>query len=141
MICCKVIADYDNKDASFSGVLNKISKYAEVLWDNGYLYIGEVNGDFLSEKKIIKIFKANKYTKFFVDIYSKDNQPKETDFINGWLNDKLMRINYNQYERENQQMLQDTMKGLDILDKEVDYLLKKQQEVEKKDGTRKENNC
>ena len=93
---------------------------------------------FLSEKKIIRILKANKYTKFFVDIYSKDNQPNETEFINGWLTDKLIRINYNQYEKENHQMLVNTMKCLKILNEEVDYLLKKQQEEGENSGTKNE---
>ena len=135
MICCKIIADFDNKEASFSGLLKKLSEHAEMLWEGGCLYLGETDSDFLSEKKIIKILKANKYTKFFVDIYSKENQPKETEFINGWLTDKLIKINYNKFERENQEMLRNTMIGLDMLEKEVDYLLKKQQE-EKEDGTR-----
>ena len=102
------------------------------------MYLGEISTDFLSEKKIIRILKANKYTKFFVDIYSKDNQPNETEFVNGWLTDKLIRINYNQYEKENHQMLVNTMKGLEILNEEVDCLLKKQQEEGENSGTKNE---
>lgn len=138
MICCKIIADYENPNADFGGALKKLSEHAEILWEGGYLYLGEINSDFLSEKKIIRILKANKYTKFFVDIYSKDNQPNETEFVNGWLTDKLIRINYNQYEKDNHQMLVNTMKGLEILNEEVDCLLKKQQEEGENSGTKNE---
>jgi len=136
MICCKIIADFENPKANFGAALQKLSKHAELLWENGYLYLGETDGDFLTEKKIINILKSNNYTKFFVDIYSKDNQPKETEFINGWLMDKIIKINYNKFEQENQEMLKNTLVGLNMLEKEVDCLLKKQQE-EEEDGTRK----
>ena len=63
-----------------------------------------------------------------MDIYSKDNQPSEDDFINGWLMDKIIKINYARYEQENQKMLQDTMEGLEMLDAAVEAELKKQQE-------------
>lgn len=122
MICCKIIADFDNPNGSFKGLLEKLSEYGEVLWENNHLFFGETSTDFLTEKKIINILKKNNYTKFFVDIYSKDNQPKESDGINGWLNDKLIKINYNMYEKENQQMLKETMIGLDMLEKMVDQL-------------------
>ena len=139
MICCKIIADYGNKEASFSGMLNMLSKYAEVLWEGGYLFLGETDTDKLTEKKIINIFKKNKYKKVFVDIYSKDNEPKESEYVNGWLTDKLIRINYNRYEKENQDMLKMAKKGLDILNEEVDFLLKQQQEEGENSDTKEKN--
>lgn len=136
MICCKIIADFDNQNANFSGMLKKISQHASVLWENKSLYVAEVDGDFLTEKRIIRILKLNNYTKVFVDIYSRDNQPEETESINWWLEDKLMKISYNQYEQENQEMLKNTMKGLKMLNQEVDVLLKQQQEEAGNSGTR-----
>ena len=68
-----------------------------------------------------------------MDIYSKDNQPQESELINGWLTDKLIKINYATYERENQKMLQDTMRGLEMLEAYVDRQLE-QQKQEKEDG-------
>jgi len=136
MICCKIIADFDNQNANFSGMLKKISQHASVLWENKSLYVAEVDGNFLTEKRIIRILKLNNYTKVFVDIYSRDNQPEETESINWWLEDKLMKISYNQYEQENQEMLKNTMKGLKMLNQEVDVLLKQQQEEAGNSGTR-----
>lgn len=129
MICCKIIADYENKKASFSGLLKKLSQYAETLWDNNCLYVGEVESDFLNEKKIIKILKLNHYSKFFIDVYSQDNQPKESEYVNGWLLDKIIKINYATYEQKNQQMLKETMIGLNELEKYVDYELSKQKQA------------
>jgi len=139
MICCKIIADYENINASFSGLLNKLSKYAEVLWDNDYLYVGETKTNFLTERKIINILKANNYTKYFIDIYSKENQPKESEFVNGWLTDKLIKISYNQYEIENQKMLKETMIGLQMLEQQVDDILKQQKSKIKQEGGGEEN--
>jgi len=134
MICCKITADFNNANGSFKGVLDSLGKYADLYWENNYLFLGETDTDFLTEKKIINILKKNGYTKFFVDIYSKDNQPNETEAINGWLTDKLIKINYNTFERVNQEMLKNTMKGLEDLEKYVDLQLKQQKQQEKEDG-------
>ena len=134
MICCKITADFYNTNANFEEVLKSLGKYADLYWENNYLFLGETDTEFLTEKKIINILKKNGYTKFFVDIYSKDNQPNETDFINGWLTDKLMRINYITYEKTNQEMLKKTMEGLELLEKYVDQELEKQKQQEKEDG-------
>ena len=128
MICCKIISDFNNKNGNFTGVLETLGKTAELYWNGNYLFLGETESNLLSEKKIIKILKSKGYTKVFVDIYSKDNQPSEDDFINGWLMDKIIKINYALYEKENQKMLQDTMEGLEMLDAAVEAELKKQQE-------------
>lgn len=128
MICCKIISDFNNKNGDFTGVLETLGKTAELYWNGNYLFLGETESNLLSEKKITKILKSKGYTKVFVDIYSKDNQPSEDDFINGWLMDKIIKINYALYEQENQKMLQDTMEGLEMLDAAVEEELKKQQE-------------
>lgn len=134
MICCKITADFNNANGSFKGVLDSLGKHADLYWENNYLFLGETDTDFLTEKKIINILKKNGYTKFFVDIYSKDNQPNETEAINGWLTDKLIKINYNTFERVNQEMLKNTMKGLEDLEEYVDQQLKQQKQQEKEDG-------
>lgn len=128
MICCKIISDFNNANGDFTGVLETLGKIADLYWNGNYLFLGETESNLLSEKKIIKILKSKGYTKVFVDIYSKDNQPSEDDFINGWLTDKIIKINYALYEQENQKMLQDTMKGLEMLETAVGAELKKQQE-------------
>lgn len=133
MICCKITADFNNASANFKGIMESLGKYADLYWENNYLFLGETETSFLTEKKIVNILKKNGCTKFFVDIYSKDNQPQESELINGWLTDKLIKINYATYERENQKMLQDTMRGLEILEAYVDHQLE-QQKQEKEDG-------
>lgn len=46
-----------------------------------------------TEHKIIRILKKNGYLKSYLDIYSKENPPRETDdSVNSWLLTKLTAI-------------------------------------------------
>ena len=130
MLCCKITADFNNANGDFIGAFKKLGKYADLYWENNSLFLAETDSNVLTEKKIIRILKTCGYTKFFVDIYSQDNQPNESTSICGWVANKLLKINYNLYEQENQQMLKNTLVGLNILEEYVDVELKKQQEKE-----------
>ena len=124
MICCKIIAEYANKSGKCSLLMNRLSQHGDVLWegDSESLFFGDTVSCNMTEKKIINIVKKCGYTKVYVDIFTEENPPRETESTNGWIFDKLTRINYIIYERENQKMLRDTMIGLDMLNEEIDRL-------------------
>lgn len=127
MICCKIITNFNDAHGNFEKLLNTLSSYGEVLWENGYIFFGDTEHDEVNEKKVQKILKNSGYMSFFINTYAKENQPNETDDINGWLTDKLIKINYVQYERHSQQIFKDISKGLDILNQQVDELQLQQQ--------------
>lgn len=121
MICCKIVTDYNSSTGDFEKLIKKLSKYGDFLWDNNALFFGDIEND-TTEKKIGKILKNSGYNKFYISVYSEQNQPQETDFINGWLTDRIVRINYKQCEEESQKVFQDIAKGLDMLNQELDAL-------------------
>ena len=141
MICCKITADFNNSNGSFVDALKKLGRYADLYWEDNYLFLAETETNFLNEKKIIRILKTCGYTKFFINIYSKDNQPNDSISATCWVANKLIKINYISYEQENQKMLQNTITGLEALEGYVDVELKKQKEKEvENSGTRRKGN-
>lgn len=123
MICCKIIANFSSKEGQFSVLLNKLGSLGDVLWDNNSLFFADVEND-ISEKKILSIIKKSGYGKGYIDIYTKENSPHENDYINGWINDKLIKICYNKCEQESQKIFKDISVGLDILNEEIDAIAK-----------------
>lgn len=132
MICCKIIADYNNPSGDFDKLISKLTKYGDFLWDSNNLFFGDIEND-LTEKKIGKILKQCGYDKFYINVYSQYNQPQESDFINGWLTDRIVRINYKQCEDESQKVFHDIAIGLAMLNKELDELKSKAQKQEEKE--------
>lgn len=125
MICCKINANFNDPKANFNKLFEDLIKYGDLLWENNNLYFSNTDNYSINEKKIKKILKSNGYINFFINIYGKDNQPTEEDRISYWILDKLIKINYNQYEHENQQMLANVSKGLDLLNQEIDRIQEK----------------
>lgn len=137
MICCKIIADYNNKDASFKNLLSLLSKKGDLYWSNGVLFFADTEGD-ITEKSLIRLYKKVGYTKVFVDVFDKDNEPNNDDeVIKSWISDKLVKIYYKQYEMESQQVFRETKRGLDEIEKEVDGIIRnaiKEQETKSQEA-------
>ena len=119
MICCKIIADYSNKEASFNKLCTLLGKIGDWIWESGCMYFADTEGD-TDEKKIIRIVKKAGYRKVFVDCYDKDNEPQENEYVKGWLSDKVMKIYYNQVEKDNQEEFRRMQKIIQYFDKELD---------------------
>ena len=137
MICCKIIADYNNKDASFKNLLSLLSKKGDLYWSNGVLFFADTEGD-ITEKSLVRLYKKVGYTKVFVDVFDKDNEPNNDDeVIKSWISDKLVKIYYKQYEMERQQVFRETKRGLDEIEKEVDGIIRnaiKEQETKSQEA-------
>lgn len=121
MICCKIIADYSNTEASFSKLCEFLAKKGDFLWSGNVMYFADTEGD-TTEKKITTGYKKAGYTKIFIDPYDVKTEPREDESVKGWITDKLTKIYYQQYERENQAVFKNIDKGLDALNIEIDKL-------------------
>ena len=125
MICCKIVTDFNNVNGKFGQLLTKLGKYGDVLWESGSMFFANTEDEEFDEKKLERILKQSGYKKFFLNIYSKDNEPRENDNINGWLYDRIIKINYISCERESQKIFKDISHGLDLLDEMLEEELTK----------------
>lgn len=136
MICCKIIADYNNESGSFQTLLELLANYGDVRWEQGSLFFADVSGE-SNERKIRNIVKKAGYTKCYIDVYDKNNTPHETDdSVNSWLMNKLLQLSYYDLENKSQKLYKEISVGLDALDKQVDEILKEEREKisSKEDG-------
>ena len=125
MICCKIIADYSNKKASFTKLCELLAAKGDFLWEGGVMYFADTEGNII-EKHIKQCVKKAGYTKVFIDEYNIHDEPRESERIKGWITDKLMKIHYKNVETQSQEIFRNTKKQLEILDKEVMAMLEKQ---------------
>lgn len=133
MICCKIVTNFNNKEGNFKGILDALADRGSLLWENNYLFFTDVEGKETTIKKINSILKKNGYPNYYIEIYDKQNQPKETENINNWLNDKLIKINYYTYENQSQELFKNISKGLDILDEHIKQIEQQEQENKKEE--------
>ena len=133
MICCKIITDYNSSTGDFDKLVQSLMKKGDFLWDNNALFFGDIEGD-TTEKQVGNLLKKAGFNKFYIETYSQTNQPRESDFINGWLMDRIVRINYKMCEDESQKVFHDISIGLDLLNEEIDRLtLEAQQKSQDKE--------
>ena len=121
MICCKIVTNLKKKEGKVSDLFQNLAKKGDFIVFNNYLYFCESESNF-SEKDLKKMLKKYGFSEFFLDIYDKENLPRETEEINAWVYNELMKINYNMYEQENQKVFKDISKGLDLLDREIENI-------------------
>lgn len=122
MICCKIITNFDDPNGSFSGVLEDLGKLGDIYWQNGTMFFADVENDKTNKSKVARILKNNGYQDFYIQVYTNPDQIKEGDYIDGWIAGKLVTIQYETFERANQEVLHNIMTGLDMLNTEIDKL-------------------
>ncbi len=143
MICCKINTNFNDSNANLSKLFEDLVIYGDFLWKDNNLYFSNTDDYSIDEKKVKKILKSDGFKQFYIEIYGKNNQPTDEDLITYWILDKLVKINYNKYEKENQQMLAEVDKGLDLLNEEIDKIkkykdAKLREEAENKNGQKQE---
>lgn len=123
MICCKVIADYRQTCQQFAKILNDLGKIGDVMWNNNYFYFANTDNAKIGDKNIKKIFKKYGINSIFIEQYNKDYQPHETDEVNIWVEDKLIKIGYVEFEVQEQSQMQFISQQLtdiqNILDQQI----------------------
>ena len=115
MICCKIVANYQQVCTHFNELFEELNKYGDVLWDSRYFFFANTTDRKISEKTVQKMLKKHQITGFFLEKYSRDYQPTETDQINWWVEDKLIKIGYEETEDEHQEDLKRLSQQLDEL--------------------------
>ena len=121
MICCKIVANYNNTEGNFSGLIKDLGKKGEILLFKDHLFFSDCVNN-IDKKFLSKVLKKNNYKEFFINEYTEENQPQESEFINGWLFDKLIKISYNMYEKVNQEKLREIWNKIDFLTEELKNL-------------------
>lgn len=131
MICCKIVANYNDVNGNFKKLSEKLIKYGDFLWENGVVFFGDTEHEEVDSKTIKRIFRSAGYKECFVYSYDKNNEPDEKDqSINSWLLDKIVKINYTNYEKQSQELFKSISKGLDMLDEQIENLKQSQQQKE-----------
>lgn len=123
MICCKIVTNLDKNKEKVNIFLKKLAEKGNFIIYNNCLYFCDSESNF-SEKDLKKMLKKCEFSNFFLDIYDKENPPKENEEINGWICNELIKLNYNMYEQENQRVFHEISKGLDLLEDELEYIKK-----------------
>ncbi|MBO7732380.1 MAG: hypothetical protein J6S67_07500 [Methanobrevibacter sp.] len=122
MICCKITADYVNPQGNFNKLLQSLAQYGSFLWEDNNLYFSNVDDLDVNQNKVALILKKSGYRDHFIFVYDKEHEPRESEYINGWILDKLIKINYNLYENQSQELFRNISHGLDLLDEELERL-------------------
>ena len=136
MICCKIIANFRVVDNKVMLLCSALSKKGSWFWDGYNLYFADIEGS-TNEKKVMKMVKHAGFTSAYIDVYSVDNEPNDTEEAKAWVGDKLFRIYYKQFEDEHQQVLQETRDGLNQLTAEVRQMIKESMEKKKQKNKKK----
>lgn len=130
MICCKIITDYNGNTGSFGSLCTLLGKKGDWIWNGDAIFFADIEGS-TNERSIINCVKKAGYTKVYVDVYDRNNEPHENEDVKSWITDKVFQIYYKQFEEKNQAVLMETKRGLDEIEQELDNLIreaKKQQE-------------
>lgn len=126
MICCKIVANYQQVCTHFNELFEELNKYGDVLWDSRYFFFANTTDRKISEKTVQKMLKKHQITGFFLEKYSRDYQPTETDQINWWVEDKLIKIGYEETEDEHQEDLKRLSQQLDELNNMIQTIKQSQ---------------
>lgn len=132
MICCKIVADYKQQSLEFANIFGELNKIGDVLLDGRYFYFANTNRKTITEKNVRKIFKKYGCSDVFIEKYDQDLQPRESDFVNWWIEDKLIKIGYVEFEEEEQEKMQFISEQLTELNEMLEQLKEKQEKQKEK---------
>ena len=124
MICCKIIADYNNPQGSFDKLCELLGKKGSWMWNSGAMYFADTEGA-TEEKQVIQCVKKAGYTKYFIDVFDEKKEPVENDVAYGWIAGNVAKITYAKFEKQHREVLLQTKEGLEQIEKEVDALIEK----------------
>ena len=123
MICCKIITNFSAEPDKFGQLCEFLGKKGGWMWDGNDLFFADTEGP-TDEKTVARLVKKAGYTKFYIETFDKDHEPRDNDEAKSWVADKLMKIYYLQFETENKKVLQETSRGLTELNNELNTLIR-----------------
>lgn len=119
MICCKIISNFTERTVSLSKLLKTLGSLGWLIWDGQNIYFANTDSYEVGEVKVKSTLRKCGVKSFYIQVYNKDSDLKEKEDTNGWIIDKLVKINYKLYEDRSQEVFRDILKGLDMLDEEI----------------------
>ena len=122
MICCKIIADYNNPQGSFDKLCELLGKKGDWMWESGAMFFADTEGP-TEEKQVIQCVKKAGYTKYYIDVYDEKNEPREGEVAYGWIAGNVAKITYAKFEEQHREVLLQTKEGLNQVEKELDSLI------------------
>lgn len=122
MICCKITSNFRGGSGNFGGLYKDLGKIGNLLYINGCLYFGSTLQK-VDAKKIGSKMKRAGYLSFFIEEYSRDNEPHEENCVNGWLYDQIVAINARTYEIESQKEFRRISDALDEINKKTEEII------------------
>ena len=127
MICCKIIANFLDPNVYMSKLLKQFGACGWTVWNGKEIYFANTVDREIKEKTVKIILNRCGVRSHYINIYDQHNEPRETEEMNGWIWDKLIKINYKECEDSQQEVFRNIMKGLDALEIEIDSLPAKEQ--------------
>jgi hypothetical protein len=94
MICCKIISNFQDKNISLAKILKSLGSLGYLIWDGQSIFFADVSSYQIDESKIRSLLRKCGVKSLYINVYDKDNQPRENDEIDAWILDKLIKINY-----------------------------------------------
>lgn len=133
MICCKIITNLNQGSSEVNKLFQKLFKKGDYLVSAGYIYF--CDSEFNTDKNTVaKILRSCGFKDFYIDVYTEQNPPKENDEINAWLCNQLLKLNYNMFEQQSQEVFRNISKGLDVLEVELEKIINKENNESHKQG-------
>lgn len=122
MICCKIVSNYRDSNSKFNDLYNRLQKMGNVLYCNGTIYFGTVDNG-INNSRIKTIMKKYGYKDCYIEEYDRSHEPREEEYINGWIYDQLVLINTKMYEIKSQEAFRSISASLDKIDKQAEAIL------------------
>lgn len=122
MVCCKITGGFSREGEKFSKLFKKLSGLGGVMAKGDVIYFGS-DEEKVTEKTIRAALSRCGFSNSYIEVFDINNQPKEDDYINGWLTDWLVKMEMKHFNTENQANLRFIKQKLDELDAELDKQL------------------
>ena len=130
MVCCKITGGFSRDGENFSKLFKRLSGLGGVISNKDIIYFGS-DEDEVTEKTIRTALKRFGFSNSYIEVFDVNNQPKEDEYINGWLTDWLVKMEVKHFNKENQAKLRVIKQKLDELDQELDKELAEETPIKK----------
>ena len=118
----KIIGRFDDND--FEKILKKISEFFDFIYVDQSLFVGLRNYQYKEEgDNLLK--KALRPSKnFYIEQVDEKNINRQSDFVKQWCLDKLVLLDTQRFEIQEQSRLRQTWKDMDNMEAELQKIMK-----------------
>ena len=136
MICCKIVANYKQVCLNFANIFKDLNSIGEVLWDNHYFYFANTSDLRVNKKSVRKILNKYGCQDSFVEEYGPDFIPQDKDHAGIWIEDKLIKIGYAEFEKTQQDKISTISQCLTDIENMLKEIKTTQSESDKSDDNK-----